>query len=68
MAIEPNDLYQSFDGEYIYNIFSRSPDQMTVSVDILNKDLEAIASRNWGVEDFQKQIESGTIIKYRETV
>lgn len=59
-------ILKSSDGEYVYNIFTHSPDEKTMTVDILNRNLETIATRQWDVLDFQKQIDSGTIIEFEE--
>lgn len=59
-------ILKSSDGEYVYNIFTYSPDEKTMTVDILSRNLETIATRQWDVLDFQKQIDSGTIIEFEE--
>ena len=35
-------------------------------VDILNRNLESLTTRKWKTDDFQKQIDSGTIIEFKE--
>lgn len=59
-------LLKSADGEYIYNIYSYNPDETHLSVDILNRQLETIATRVWGIEDFQRQIDAGTIVNFEK--
>lgn len=59
-------MLKSPDGEYVYNIYSYNPNEKTMIVDILNRHLETVATRNWEVEDFQKQIDWGTIIEFKE--
>ena len=59
-------IVKSSDGEFVYNIFSYHPDSEKMTVDVLNRNLETIATRRWLVEDFQKQIDNGTIVSYRD--
>lgn len=59
-------MLKSSDGEYVYNIYSYNPNEELMIVDVLNRHLETLATRNWKVEDFQKQIDSGTIIEFKE--
>ena len=59
-------ILKSSDGEYVYNIYSCNPDEETVIVDVLNRNLETLATRQWDKADFQKQIDAGTIIEFNE--
>lgn len=59
-------ILKSSDGEYVYNIYSFNPNEETMVVDILNRQLETLATRNWKKEDFQKQVDSGTIVEYKD--
>ena len=59
-------IVKSSDGEFVYNIFSYHPDSEKMTVDVLNRNLETIATRRWVVEDFQKQIDNGTIVGYKD--
>ncbi len=59
-------ILKSLDGEYVYNIYYYNPNEELMIVDILNRNLETLATRNWKVVDFQKQIDSGTIIEFKE--
>lgn len=59
-------ILKSLDGEYVYNIFSYSPNEELMIVDILNRNLETLATRYWKVVDFQEQIDMGTIIEFEK--
>jgi len=59
-------ILKSIDGEYVYNIFSYNPNEEIMIVDILNRNLESLTTRKWKTDDFQKQIDSGTIIEFKE--
>lgn len=59
-------ILKSSDGEYVYNIFNFHEDADTMIVDVLNRNLETLASRQWSKENFQKQIDNGTIIEFKE--
>lgn len=59
-------ILKSSDGEYVYNIFRYEDGDDTMTVDILNRNLETINTRQWDKADFQKQIDAGTIIEFNE--
>lgn len=59
-------ILKSSDGEYVYNIYSFNPNEETMVVDILNRQLETLATRNWKKEDFQKQVDAGTIVEFKD--
>ncbi len=59
-------ILKSSDGEYVYNIFSIDEIAGTMTVDVLNRHLETLASRQWLKENFQKQIDNGTIVEFKE--
>lgn len=59
-------ILKSSDGEYVYNIYSYNPDEEMMVVDILNRQLETLATRNWKKEDFQKQVDAGTIVEFKD--
>ena len=59
-------ILKSSDDEYIYNIFSYVSNEEKMTVDILNRNLETLATRQWRVEEFQKQIDNGTIIAFKD--
>lgn len=59
-------ILKSSDGEYVYNIFRYEDGDDTMTVDILNRHLETLATRQWDKADFQKQIDAGTIIEFNE--
>lgn len=67
MTIDLNQgmFLKSVDGEYVYNIFEIHEDGV-ITVDILNKNLEILASRQWSKEYLQKQIDNGTIERFEE--
>jgi hypothetical protein len=64
--IDTDILYRS----YVYNFYSYGNSNIlekeVMTVDILNRNLEFIASRKWLKEDFQKQIDNGTIIEFKK--
>ena len=65
--IKQGQLYRSNDGEYVYNIFAYDPDHDTMIVDILNSNLETIATKpEYPVSLFQDQLKRETIINFRE--
>ena len=66
LTIKEGLIVKSSDGEYVYNIFSYYPDDERMTVDVLNNNLETIATRRWLVSDFQKQIDNGTIVSYKD--
>lgn len=66
IKIKERMILKSSDGEYVYNIYSYSSHNRTMIVDVLNRNLETITSRTWEVEDFEKQIEAGTIVPFQE--
>lgn len=66
IEIKEGSILKSSDGEYVYNIYSYSPNNPTMVVDILNRNLETIATKTWTVKDFQGQIDAGTIISFKE--
>ena len=66
LTIKEGLIVKSSDGEYVYNIFSYHPDDERMTVDVLNNNLETIATRRWLVSDFQKQIDNGTIVSYKD--
>lgn len=67
IEVKQGHLYRSADGEYIYNVFSYVPGYDTMILDILNSNLETIASRpQYLVSEFQKQLDSGTIVEFQE--
>lgn len=51
---------------YVYNFYSYILEKEVMTVDILNRNLETLASRKWLKEDFQKQIDNGTIVEFKE--
>lgn len=60
-------ILKSSDGEYVYNIFSYSPGCETMTLDILDKHLSTVATKNnYPVESFMAQIDSGTIIPFMD--
>ena len=59
-------ILKSTDGEYVYNIFSYNPNEEIMVVDILNRQLETLATRKWKREDFQNQVDSGTIVAFKD--
>lgn len=59
-------ILKSSDGEFVYNIYSFSKNEEIMIVDILNRNLETLATRKWSKEDFQKQIDAGTIIAFKD--
>ncbi len=59
-------ILKSSDEEYVYNIFAYTENSESMIVDILNKNLETIATRKWLVKDFKEQLELGTIIEFKE--
>lgn len=59
-------ILKSSDGEYVYNIYSYNPNEEIMVVDILNRQLETLATRNWKKEDFQKQVDAGTIVEFKD--
>jgi hypothetical protein len=60
-------ILKSNDGEYVYNIYSYSPDSETMILDILNRNLETIATKNrYSVELFKHQINVGTIVPFKD--
>ena len=59
-------ILKSIDGEYVYNIFSYNPNEEVMIVDILNRQLETLTTRKWKKEEFQKQIDSGTIVEFKD--
>jgi|PlaIllAssembly_1097288.scaffolds.fasta_scaffold00009_27 hypothetical protein len=59
-------ILKSSDGEYVYNIFNFHDDEDMMTVDVLNRNLESLASRQWSKENFQKQIDNGTIVEFKE--
>lgn len=59
-------ILKSSDGEYVYNIFRYEDGDDTMTVDILNRNLETLATRRWDKAGFQKQIDSGTIVEFKE--
>lgn len=59
-------ILKSSDGEYVYNIYSYNPDEEIMVVDILNRQFETLATRNWKKEDFQKQVDAGTIVEFKD--
>lgn len=59
-------ILKSSDGEYVYNIFRYEDGDDTMTVDILNRHLETLATRRWDKAEFQKQIDSGTIVEFKE--
>lgn len=59
-------ILKSSDGEFVYNIYSFSKNEEIMVVDILNRNLETLATRKWLKEDFQKQIDAGTIIAFKD--
>lgn len=66
VKIKQGMLLKSFDEEYVYNIYSYSPLHPIMVVDVLNKNLETIATKTWDVKDFLEQISVGTIIPFQE--
>lgn len=64
--IKQGQLYRSNDGEYVYNIFAYDPDHDTMIVDILNSNLETIATKpEYPVALFKEQLERLTIVSFR---
>jgi hypothetical protein len=60
-------ILKSNDGEYVYNIYSYSPDEDTMILDILDQDLNTVTTKNqYSVALFKQQIEAGTIVAYRD--
>jgi hypothetical protein len=59
-------ILKSSDGEYVYNIFNFHDDEDIMTVDVLNRNLESLASRQWSKENFEKQIDNGTIVEFKE--
>lgn len=58
-------LLRSNDGEYVYNIYEYEPGYITMTVMILNGQLETIATKyDYPVAVFQSQIDSGTIVDF----
>lgn len=61
-------LLKSNDDEFVYNIYSYSPECETMVLDILNKQLSTIVTKNdYSVQSFKEQIEAGTIVNFKET-
>ena len=58
-------ILKSSDCEYVYNIYSYNPDEETMIVDVLNRNLETLATRRWDIAGFQEQIDSGTIVEFK---
>ena len=48
------------------DLILKSLDGELMIVDTLDRNLETLATRNWKVEDFQKQIDSSNIIEFKE--
>lgn len=63
-SLEDGKMFKSFDDEYSYRIYEYSPNNLTMMVDILDKDLNSIASRKWNVNEFTKQLKNETILEY----
>lgn len=59
-------ILKSSDGEYVYNIFNFNDNEDMMTVDILNRHLETLATRQWTKESFQQQIAAGTIVEFKE--
>lgn len=60
-------ILKSNDGEYVYNIYSYSPGDDTMILDILDSKLNTVASKNeYSVQSFNQQIEAGTIVSFRD--
>lgn len=57
---------KSSDNEYIYNIFSLDEKNEKMEVNILNRNLETIASRWWSISEFKSQLNAGTIDAIKE--
>ena len=66
VTIKQGLIMKSSDGEFVYNIFSYHHDNEKMIVDVLNNKLESLATRSWLVSDFQKQIDNGTIVPYKD--
>lgn len=60
-------MLKSSDGEYIYNIYSYSPDSETMVLDILDRNLNTLVTKNqYSVAQFLLQIKSGTIVEFED--
>lgn len=60
-------ILKSNDGEYVYNIYLFNPESETMVLDILDKNLNTVATKNqYSVALFRQQIESGTIVAFKD--
>jgi hypothetical protein len=60
---ENGKMFKSSDGEYVYKM----GDIVTVNVDIFDKELNSLASREWDIDQFKKQLKNGSIVEYMES-
>lgn len=62
--ISENELYMSFDGEYVYSIGRVTPENDTLELSILSPSMETIKTKEYSITYFQEQLDSGLVVPY----